>query len=70
MGRLSYIMQFTLAGAFIAFLSGPNSFSWVMGETITRHVNPSYLAAIAIYAAIGAAIGFVLTSFASVEDLS
>lgn len=70
MGRLLTILQFTLAAALIAFLSGPNSFPWVFGDTITQQINLSYISAMIIYGAIGTAIGFIVTSFASVEDLS
>ena len=70
MGRYTYIAQFALAGAMIAMLGGPNSFDWLMGETITKQLNPSYLASISFYAAIGATLGFIVTRFARLEETS
>lgn len=70
MGRLTYIAQFAVVGVLIAFLAGPTTFDWLLGDTITRQLNPSYLAAMALYAAIGAMLGFVVTRFADTEESS
>lgn len=70
MGRLTYIAQFAIVGALIAFLAGPNSFDWLLGDTITRQLNPSYMLAMALYAIFGGVIGWVVTRFAHTEESS